>query len=106
MKKSLALLLAVLCVGWLSSGVVADDGRIVELNGVIAAVGDAGIILHTRDGDVRIRVTPDTAIGLNGERVRLGALQRGDRAFVVAQVRRTRDGRILVARSIRAHRDR
>jgi len=93
-------LLMVSCVVGLlsaSSIVKAQDNR-VHLRGVIAEVGDQGIVLHARDGNVDIFVTEDTHIFRNGERVRLGDLQRGDRAGVLA--RRTDRG--LVALLIRA----
>lgn len=80
----------------------ADHDHRIRLNGTIADVGDAGIVLHTRDGNVRIHVTPDTRISLNGHPARLGDLMPRDRAEVVARHRGDRHDRRLVALSIRA----
>jgi len=103
-RNLLAVLLTVIAVALFVPTNTATAADPVELDGVITAVGDHGIALHTRRGDVRIMVTARTVIGLNGERVRLGALQPRDRAHVVAQWTRTRQGPRLVAHSIRAFR--
>lgn len=54
----------------------------IQVRGVIARVGDHAILLHTDRGDLHVAVTEHTIIVRNGERVRLGALQPGDRAGV------------------------
>ncbi len=86
-----------------NTAVAADP---IALTGVITAVGDHGIALHTERGDVRIRVTERTRISLNGEPARLHALRRGDHARVNAEWHRTRGGRVLVALSIQARGER
>lgn len=80
----------------------AQHRRQVDLHGTIVAVGDAGIVLHTDRGDVRIHVTPRTRIFRNGERVRLHSLHVRDRAFVRAVAERTRRGIRYTAYEIRA----
>ncbi|MCC6908820.1 MAG: hypothetical protein IT430_12825 [Phycisphaerales bacterium] len=82
----------------------ANAAEPVRLSGVISAVGDHGIALHTDRGDIRIHVTEHTRITLNGEPARLHSLQRGDRAHVLAEWHRTRGGRMLVAIRIEAMR--
>ncbi len=103
-RNLLAVLLTILAVALFAPVQPATASEPIELSGVITAVGENGIALHTRRGEVRIVVTERTAISLNGERVRLGALQPRDRAHVVAEWTRTRQGPRLVAHSIRAFR--
>jgi len=102
MKKIAVLFVMVLSTMWLVRTATAEGPHMVRLQGVIAQVGDGGILLHTERGDIRIEVTENTHIERNGHRARLGDLQVRDRAQVVARVMRDRDGRHLVARGIRA----
>lgn len=103
-RNLLAVLLTIIAIAMFAPAQPATASEPIELSGVITAVGEQGISLHTRRGDVRITVTERTVISLNGERVRLGALQPRDRAHVVAERVRTRQGPRLVAHSIRAFR--
>ena len=103
-KNLLAVLLTIIAIAMFVPTSTATASDPIELQGVITAVGEQGIALRTRRGDVRIYATQRTVIGLNGERVRLSSLQPRDRAYVVAQVWRTRQGTRLVAQSIRATR--
>lgn len=96
-RSILALLLAVFTLMLLVPTAPATAADPVRLDGVIAMVGDGGILLHTRRGDVRIGVVERTQIFVNGERVRLDSLLRGDRAHVEAVWQRAREGRRLVA---------
>lgn len=108
MRRTLILsLLAVLMVGLFvpqADGDSAMRRRVVRFHGVIAQVGDHGLTMQVGDRSVEVRVVERTRIFLNGERVRLAALHRGDRAFVRAVVIRRGDRRILVATHIRARR--
>ena len=110
MRKSLVVLVAALACAWLFSATAstasAGDRHVVNLKGVIAEVGNSGIVLHTRRGNVRIGVVDRTEITLNGDPVRLGALERGDHAAVRAVLVRRGDHRRLVAIFIHARRDR
>ncbi len=105
-RNLLTIVLTVLALLAFVPTQTANAAEPVRLSGVISAVGDHGIALHTDRGDVRIHVTERTRISLNGEPARLHALQRGDRARVVAQWHRSRQGPVLVALSIEATRRR
>jgi len=96
-RNVLALLLTVFALALFVPTAPATAADPVRLEGIIAAVGDGGILLHTRRGDVRIGVVERTQITINGEPARLGSLRRGDHAHVEATWQRTRDGRRLVA---------
>jgi|GEM_PF-6504928 len=54
----------------------------LQVRGTIARVGDHAIVLQTDRGNIPVYVTEHTIIVRDGERVRLGALQPGDRAGV------------------------
>lgn len=103
-RNILAVLLTLIAIAMFVPTSTAKAADPIELSGVITAVGERGIALHTRRGDVRIHVTERTRISLNGEPARLGSLQPRDRAHVVAEWVRTRQGPRLVAHSIRAFR--
>lgn len=105
-RNILAILLTIFALASFVPTNTANAADPIELHGLIAGVGDHAIALHTRRGDVRIGVVERTEITINGEPARLHSLQRGDRALVVAQWRRTREGRRLVALSIAVRRDR
>ncbi len=102
--KKVAIFLVILMTALLvTQNANADDRHKVKLDGVITAINDHGIVLKTRRGEVKIRVTPDTRIMRNGERVRFGALRVRDKAAVVAKiVRRGSDRKHLVALGIHA----
>ncbi len=104
--KKVALLLVVLMTALLiTQNANADDRRKVKLEGVITAITDHGIVLKTRKGEMRIKVTADTRIVRNGEQVRFGALRVRDKAFVYAKVVRRGDRKHLIALGIKAHGD-
>ncbi|GEM_PF-6387530 len=105
-RTVLAILLTVLALVTFVPTNTAVAAEPIELTGVITAVGDHAIALHTRRGDVRIQVIERTRITINGEPARLHALQPRDHARVVAEWRRTRQGRVLVAHSIQVRRTR
>jgi len=105
MKRIALLLVIVMSSMMLVRTATADRPHFVHMQGVIAEVGDTGIILHTERGDVRIEVTERTHIERNGHRARLSDLKVRDHAQVVSRVVRTRDGRHYIARSIRARGD-
>ena len=101
--KRIALLMVVLMTTLLlAQSANAGDRDHVRLEGVIAEVNHRGIVLHTRRGNVRIVVTPDTRIIRNGEHARLSDLQVRDRADVFAKIVYRGDRRVLVALGIRA----
>lgn len=102
MKKIALLMVVILSSMWLIGTVRADDHDTVRLNGVITSVGDHGITLLTRRGEVRIAVTERTLIVRNGHRVRLEDLQVRDHAKVLARVFRDRHRHRLVALAIAA----
>jgi len=102
MKKVALLMVVILSSMWLIGAVQADDHHTVRLGGVITSVGDHGITLLTRRGEVRIAVTQRTRIERNGHRVRLGDLQVRDRAVVLARVFRDRQEHRFVALAIAA----
>lgn len=96
-RNILALILTIFALALFVPTAPATAADPIRLDGVIALVGDGGIVLHTRRGDVRISVVERTQITVNGEPARLGSLLRGDHARVEAMWQRTRDGRRLVA---------
>jgi len=69
MRNLLVIVVAALALAWLVNPTTAsaDDRHVVNLQGVIAHVGDAGIVLHTRRGDVRISVVERTEITAGAE---------------------------------------
>ncbi|MCC7293306.1 MAG: hypothetical protein IT449_14700 [Phycisphaerales bacterium] len=83
MKRTIRGLAAVALAAsiWTASDAQAQ----VRFRGVITAVGDQGVALHTDRGDVRVWVTEHTRIMRDGILVRLPALQPGDRAAVSAE---------------------
>jgi len=99
-RNILALLLTVFALMSFIPANPAMAADPVRLEGVIAMVGDHGILLHTQRGDVRIDVVERTQITINGEPARLHSLLRGDHARVAAMWQRTREGRRLVAMRI------
>jgi len=101
----IALFAAVLCLLLAAPSAEAGrDHRVVELQGVIAHVGDSGFVLLTERGFARIGVVDRTRIALNGERAELEDLQRGDRARVRAGAFRWRDDVRFIAFAVNAHR--
>lgn len=102
MKKSILAVVSLLCLCMLVSVTYAGD-REVRLDGVIAAVGDHGIVLTTTHGDVRIHVDAHTRIMRNDEPARLHQLQAGDKAMVHAAVIRRGHQRHLLALGIKAY---
>ncbi len=99
-RNILALLLTVFAFMLFVPTSPATAADPIRLDGVIAMVGDHGILLHTQRGDVRIEVVERTQIFINGEPARLHSLLRGDHARVEAMWRRTPEGRRLVAMRI------
>ena len=104
-RNILALLLTVIALVSFVPATPATAADPIRLDGVIALVGDGGIVLHTRRGDVRIRVVERTQITINGEPARLSSLQPRDHAHVAALWQRDRGGRHLVAVRIAVRRE-
>lgn len=65
-------------------GISIEAVSIIRLRGVIAGVGNTGILLHTDRGDLEIAVNEHTVIVRDGQPARLGDLREGDHAGVEA----------------------
>ncbi len=65
-------------------GISIEARSTIQLRGVIAGVGNDGILLHTDRGDVHIAVNEHTVIVRDGQPARLSDLREGDHAGVEA----------------------
>jgi hypothetical protein len=76
------VLLVLLCAGLLSAHVAAA-APVIEDRGIVVRVAPPRIVIRELDGSrVRFNVNGATAITLNGKRVRLFRLRRGDVATI------------------------